>query len=222
MNSIVNLNDEVEGLQKANEELSQRNREFGAKNHKLELDLEKITEEYRELYQLVHNERGNEVRQLVMREVELSNSLNDIHSEGLESLIARLKDTLRLKNGEIVELVEQNGKLKTDLLKSTVQYNEIISDLKEQLTALRAENGAFKSEKAALPARKMSSEERMVDEKLEKKQKELDLCESEYEKLAQELLKCKKDMNRYKFESEWLKISQENDQSQKESEIDFS
>ena len=78
-------------------------------------------------------------------------------------MISKLKETLRLKNGEIVELVEQNGKLKTDLLKSTVQYNEIISDLKEQLTALRVENGAFKSEKVALPVRKMSSEEKMVD-----------------------------------------------------------
>ena len=62
MNSIVNLNDEVEVLQKENEELRQRNRKFGTKNQKLELDLEKITEEYRELYQLVHNDRENEVR----------------------------------------------------------------------------------------------------------------------------------------------------------------
>ena len=29
-------------------------------------------------------------------------------------------------------------------------------------------------------------------------------------------------MNRYKFESEWLKISQENEQEKKEGEIDFS
>lgn len=90
-----------------------------------------------------------------MVEMELSNSLSEIHNEGLDILISRLKDTLRLNNGEVVELVEQNGKLKTDLLKSTVEYKEIISDLKKQLTALRAENGAFKREKAA-PARKMS------------------------------------------------------------------
>ena len=70
-------------------------------------------------------------------------------------MISRLKDTLRLKNGEIVELVEQMSKLKTDLLKSTIQYTEIISDLKKQLTALRAEYGAFKREKAA-SARKNS------------------------------------------------------------------
>ena len=40
-----------------------------------------MVEEYRELYQLVHSERGNEVRQLVMMEMEMSNSLSDIHNE---------------------------------------------------------------------------------------------------------------------------------------------
>ena len=86
----------------------------------------RVTQEYKELYQHLHIDRkGN--RELVLREMEMGSELTSIHHEGLEKLVNSLKQTMSKKNEEIGELVGQTAKLRTDLLRSTVQYNDTIS-----------------------------------------------------------------------------------------------
>ena len=79
---------------------------------------------------------------MIFREIELNNQLNDIQSGAYQQNILQLREALAGKSQALADLAEETAKLKTNLLQSTVEYNEIIRELKEQVMELNAEKKA--------------------------------------------------------------------------------
>jgi prefoldin subunit 5 len=118
------------------------------------------------LYQHVHVDRKSRAREVILKEMQLSNQLNDIHFEGYDRLLSKMRDNLAQKDKQMGELSQECAKVKKDLLESTVQYNEAISRLKEQLARLKVESSALARGSRSLQRPREESETMVTDEKI--------------------------------------------------------
>jgi hypothetical protein len=78
----------------------------------LELDLERAHDQYKTLYHYVHIEEKKSQRNLVIKEMELNNQLNEIQYDGYSKMILNLKETINGKNQAILDMNSENTKLK--------------------------------------------------------------------------------------------------------------
>lgn len=83
------------------------------------------------MYNYIFAERKRGFREIVLKEIELSNDLNKMQHDSDGQLIDKLKETIKLGRERMAELAEEISRLNESLLDSTSHYQEVICGLKE-------------------------------------------------------------------------------------------
>lgn len=96
--TISQLDQQLATAHQQIEEDRQLHREQTVKIRRLELDLEHINHEYKSLHQHIYVEQARGPREMLVKEIELSNQLNHIQNNSYQTTIHKLKNNLLAKN----------------------------------------------------------------------------------------------------------------------------
>ena len=88
----------MRNFKEKNEDLTIENRDLNLRKRQQELALERMNEEYKSLYEHIHLDVRKSARGITIKELELSNSLTNIHNRNFEAAISNLRNSLQEKN----------------------------------------------------------------------------------------------------------------------------
>ena len=88
----------MRNFKEKNEDLTIENRDLNLRKRQQELALERMNEEYKSLYEHIHLDVRKSTRVITIKELELSNSLTNIHNKNFEVAISNLRNSLQEKN----------------------------------------------------------------------------------------------------------------------------